>query len=74
MRILVVEDEKKIASLIKRGLKEEGYAVDVACDGVEGEFLAASANFLPGVTIFQPRPGGPGLAAPAWRWICLRKR
>ncbi len=36
MRILVVEDEKKVASFIKRGLAEEGYAVDVAADGEEG--------------------------------------
>ena len=34
MRILVVEDEKKLASFIKRGLKEKGYAVDVAADGL----------------------------------------
>lgn len=40
MRILVVEDEKKIADFIKRGLKEEGYAVDVAYDGQEGRLLA----------------------------------
>src|SRR3989338_7748007 len=40
MRILVVEDEKKIADFIKRGLKEEGYAVDLAYDGQEGLFLA----------------------------------
>jgi len=38
MRILVVEDEKKVADFIKRGLKEEGYAVDCACDGEEGLF------------------------------------
>jgi len=36
MRILVVEDERKVASFIKRGLEEEGYAVDVAVDGDEG--------------------------------------
>ena len=36
MRILVVEDEKKVASFIKQGLEEEGYAVDVASDGEEG--------------------------------------
>ncbi|KNZ69679.1 two component transcriptional regulator, winged helix family [Thermincola ferriacetica] len=36
MRILVVEDEKRIASFIKRGLEEETYAVDVAYDGEEG--------------------------------------
>jgi len=45
MRILVVEDEKKLASLIKRGLKEEGYAVDIAGDGVEGEFLATTNDY-----------------------------
>lgn len=36
MRILLVEDEKKMASFIERGLKEEGYAVDVAADGEQG--------------------------------------
>jgi heavy metal response regulator len=36
MRILVVEDEKKVASFIRQGLGEEGYAVDVATDGEEG--------------------------------------
>lgn len=36
MRILVVEDEKRIASFIKRGLEEEAFAVDVAYDGEEG--------------------------------------
>src|SRR5205807_10652166 len=36
MRILVVEDEKKVASFMKQGLEEEGYAVDVASDGAEG--------------------------------------
>ncbi|MCX5714304.1 MAG: response regulator transcription factor [Candidatus Omnitrophica bacterium] len=42
MRILVVEDEKKVADFIRRGLKEEGYAVDVAYDGEEGYFLAGT--------------------------------
>ncbi len=36
MRILVVEDEKKMASFIERGLREEGYAVDIASDGEIG--------------------------------------
>ncbi|ALC17869.1 two component transcriptional regulator, winged helix family [Desulfuromonas soudanensis] len=36
MRILVVEDEKKVASFIKRGLEEENFVVDVAYDGEEG--------------------------------------
>lgn len=35
MRILVVEDEKKVANFIKKGLEEEAYAVDLAYDGEE---------------------------------------
>ena len=45
MRILVVEDEEKIAKFIKRGLKEEGYAVDVAHDGEEGHFMATTNEY-----------------------------
>jgi len=40
MRILIVEDEKRIADFIARGLKEEHYAVDIAYDGEEGLFQA----------------------------------
>ena len=40
MRLLVVEDEKKVASFIKQGLEEEGYAVDVAPDGEKGLEMA----------------------------------
>jgi two-component system copper resistance phosphate regulon response regulator CusR len=39
-RILVVEDEAKIANLLKRGLAEESYDVDLAADGAEGLGLA----------------------------------
>ncbi len=42
MRILVVEDEKKVASFIKRGLEEENFTVDMAYDGEEGLFMAES--------------------------------
>ena len=45
MRILVIEDEVKIAQFIKRGLKEEGYAVDVANDGEEGHFMLSSNEY-----------------------------
>jgi heavy metal response regulator len=45
MRILVIEDEKKIADFIRRGLKEEGYSVDVANDGEEGYFLAGTNEY-----------------------------
>ena len=40
MRILVVEDEHRIANSIKKGLEQEAYAVDVAFDGEEGYDLA----------------------------------
>lgn len=36
MRILVVEDDKKVASFLEKGLREEGYYVDVAHDGLDG--------------------------------------
>lgn len=41
MRLLVVEDEKKVASFLKRGLEEAGHVVDVAYTGVDGEYLAS---------------------------------
>ena len=40
MRILVVEDERKVASFIQKGLAEEGHAVDVALDGEDGLTMA----------------------------------
>ncbi|GFE56904.1 DNA-binding response regulator [Geobacter sp. AOG1] len=40
MKILVVEDEKKVSSFIKRGLEEEKYDVDIANDGEEGLRMA----------------------------------
>ncbi len=40
MRILIVEDEKSLADIIKQGLEEEGYAVDVAYNGEDGLFMA----------------------------------
>jgi DNA-binding response OmpR family regulator len=36
MRILVIEDEVKVASFIRRALEEEGYAVDACADGARG--------------------------------------
>lgn len=45
MRILVVEDEKSIASFIRQGLSEAGYAVDVAADGCEGLEYALAAEY-----------------------------
>jgi two-component system, OmpR family, response regulator len=40
MRILLVEDDRKVARFVRQGLEEEGHAVDVAPDGEEGAMLA----------------------------------
>ncbi|MEI6861338.1 MAG: response regulator transcription factor [Verrucomicrobiota bacterium] len=45
MRVLVVEDDAKIASFVVKGLKQEGYAVDHAPDGDTGLALAASTDY-----------------------------
>jgi DNA-binding response OmpR family regulator len=45
MRILVVEDERRLAGIIKRGLMEEGYSVDNAYDGEEAEYMAESIAY-----------------------------
>ena len=61
MRILIVEDEKKIAGFIKRGLKEENYAVDAAFDGPEG-LRMAEENPYDLVILDVMLPGMNGLA------------
>jgi DNA-binding response OmpR family regulator len=61
MRILIVEDSKKVASFVEKGLREEGYAVDVAHDGVDGALKAHVYDYdlllldvmLPGKTGFE---------------------
>lgn len=61
MRILVVEDNRKVASFIEKGLREEGYAVDVSHDGVDGSLKARVYDYdailldvmLPGRTGFE---------------------
>ncbi|MGB2959318.1 MAG: response regulator transcription factor [Bacteroidota bacterium] len=45
MRILIVEDEKKVARFIQQGLQEEQYTVDVASDGQRGLELATTCDF-----------------------------
>jgi len=45
MRILLVEDEKRVASFIQRGLKEEHFAVDVAHDGEKGIEMASLSSY-----------------------------
>ena len=45
MRLLVVEDSSKMASLLRRGLTEEGYAVDVVSNGVDAVWIAEEETF-----------------------------
>jgi two-component system, OmpR family, copper resistance phosphate regulon response regulator CusR len=60
MRLLVVEDEPKLAQYLHKGLSENGYVVDVAADGIEGRRLATGGDYdlllldlmLPGVDGF----------------------
>jgi two-component system OmpR family response regulator len=61
MRVLVVEDETRMAGLLERALREEGHTVDVAADGPEGLWLATENAYgaivldvmLPGLDGFQ---------------------
>lgn len=61
MRVLVVEDVPRMAALLKRGLQEEGYAVDVAADGQEALWRTREGRYdavvldvmLPGVDGFE---------------------
>lgn len=45
MKILVVEDEKKIADFIRKGLEAEGFTVDLSRDGIEGQDLALTHTY-----------------------------
>ena len=45
MRILVVEDDTRVARAVKRGLEAEGYAVDVAASGEDGHWLATENDY-----------------------------
>jgi DNA-binding response OmpR family regulator len=45
MRLLVVEDEPDLADALGRGLRRQGYAVDLALDGNEGEVLATAHDY-----------------------------
>ena len=45
MRVLVVEDEQRLASAVRRGLNAEGFVVDVAYDGVDGLHLARQGGY-----------------------------
>jgi len=59
VRILLVEDEHKVASFIRSALEEQSYAVDVSHDGEEGYYLAESTDYdLVILDIMLPRLDG----------------
>ena len=45
MRVLIVEDEPKMSRVLQRGLREEGYSVDVSADGVDALHLASENDY-----------------------------
>jgi two-component system, OmpR family, response regulator len=61
MRLLVVEDEVRMAALLRRGFEEEGYAVDVVGDGLEAVWMGTEVDYdavildvmLPGLDGFE---------------------
>ena len=61
MRVLVVEDERRLASALERGLEQAGFAVDIALDGTEGHLLATEQQYdvivldimLPGINGYR---------------------
>ena len=69
MKILIVEDEKKMASFLERGLKEEGFVVDIAPDGEKGlEYSVINEYDLLILDWMLPRMSGIELCH------CLRKQ
>ena len=61
MKVLIVEDDRKISSAVRRGLRAEGFTVDVADNGLEGQWMAIEGGYdavildlmLPGRNGFQ---------------------
>jgi heavy metal response regulator len=59
MRILIVEDERKVAQFLKKGLQAESYSVDTAPDGERGSLLARSESYdLIILDVMLPRKDG----------------
>ena len=45
MKLLLVEDDKKIAATVKRGLEAEGFKVEIAFDGNDGLWMATEGSY-----------------------------
>ena len=64
MKILVIEDDRKVAGFIEQGLREEGYAVDIAPDGDEGTMLAHVYDYdVIVLDVMMPKKSGLQVAA-----------
>src|ERR1051325_164703 len=64
MKLLVVEDDRKVAGFIEQGLREEGYAVDIAPDGDEATMLAHVYDYdLVVLDVMLPKKNGLQVAA-----------
>ena len=88
MRILVIEDDKRLSDVIQRGLSEADYAVDAAYDGEEGEYLAKTVPYdlilldiqMPDISgyevarmIRKPKSPDPNLPLLAFTSSCSRR-
>ena len=59
VKLLLVEDDKKIATIVKRSLESEGFVVDVAFDGLDGLWLATEGSYdLMILDLMLPRRNG----------------
>ncbi len=45
MKVLIIEDDKRLAATVRRGLEQEGYAVDIALDGTDGRWMATEQRY-----------------------------
>ena len=64
MRVLLVEDDSRVSGAVRRGLEAEGYAVDVAVDGVEGRWFAQENDYDAIVLdVMLPKLSGDALCA-----------
>jgi two-component system OmpR family response regulator len=73
VKLLLVEDDRKLATAVRRGLEAEGFAVEVAHDGLDGVWLATEASFdLVVLDIMLPGRNGYQICADlraAGRWM-----
>lgn len=82
MRVLVVEDELRLADYLRKGLTEHGYVVDVAHDGIDAKHLATEGEYdlilldinLPGINGFGVLKALPGDKSPPVLMLTARDR